>query len=356
MTFSSIPASFLISAGALALVCALILLLPWLRASSDRNESNGKFSAGNLWLVLFTLASVLGSFWFYTQNSSWNWRENGVPDNEAMAKLYELQRNVHEQPDMAEHWLTLGRFYSDFSQLEAASNALDKAVRLTNARDVEANLLLAEVLTQMGQEQDQLKVYELINASLRVAPTNRKALWYGGEVAAALGKYDVAIARWNVLLEESKNINTQEAASVTRLMTQRIASATALLNGATEEQSDENSAPEAVQVTVTLPSNAEGIDSNAPVFVFARVFGQPGPPLAVHRSSVAQLPLQVTLTDEQAMMPGRSLSQFDDIEIVARIALAGQPTAQSGDWTSRSHRLKPNASRAVSLVLDQRVP
>ena len=78
------------------------------------------------------------------------------------------------------------------------------------------------------------------------------------------------------------------------------------------------------------PALAARVPTGAPLVVFVRLPGQPGPPLAVKRLS-ADLPLQVELTPADAMMGGRGFAAGDRVEVTARIAVGGQPTASRGD-------------------------
>jgi len=82
----------------------------------------------------------------------------------------------------------------------------------------------------------------------------------------------------------------------------------------------------------------------------------PGPPLAVTRRRVAELPLTVTLDEGMAMMPGRSLRDFDQVYVVARVARSGQPQASSGDLEGRSGTFTPDSHSSVSITIDSRVP
>jgi cytochrome c-type biogenesis protein CcmH len=54
-------------------------------------------------------------------------------------------------------------------------------------------------------------------------------------------------------------------------------------------------------------------------------------PLAVKRLRVSDLPVEVTLSDTDAMMPEMKLSAFDLVVVGARISKTGNPVAQPGD-------------------------
>jgi hypothetical protein len=66
------------------------------------------------------------------------------------------------------------------------------------------------------------------------------------------------------------------------------------------------------------------------LFVAVRRPGEPGPPLAARRLTAA-FPQRIELTPADAMMAGRTFAAGETVEVVARVALGGQPTAQPGD-------------------------
>jgi len=45
--------------------------------------------------------------------------------------------------------------------------------------------------------------------------------------------------------------------------------------------------------------------------------------------------LQFTLSDANSMIPGRSLADYDELTLVARLSKSGQPVAQPGDWEAQ---------------------
>jgi cytochrome c-type biogenesis protein CcmH len=100
---------------------------------------------------------------------------------------------------------------------------------------------------------------------------------------------------------------------------------------------------------------AESLPADATVFVIARDPGQPGPPIAVTRRRLSELPDTIQLDDSDSMIPGRSLSGFPQFELVARVSLSGQPVQQSGDWFG-AQIVKPEENARITLSIDQRVP
>src|SRR5581483_6714505 len=87
----------------------------------------------------------------------------------------------------------------------------------------------------------------------------------------------------------------------------------------------------AVRVHIELsPKLSQGAADAAPLFVFVRDPGQPGPPLAAKRLT-SRFPQNVELTPADSMVPGRAFSAGQKVQVVARIARSGNPIAGSGD-------------------------
>jgi cytochrome c-type biogenesis protein CcmH len=52
------------------------------------------------------------------------------------------------------------------------------------------------------------------------------------------------------------------------------------------------------------------------------------------------------------MIPGRSLADYEELTLVARLSKTGQPVAQPGDWEAET-KFRPKDGGTVALVIDQ---
>jgi cytochrome c-type biogenesis protein CcmH len=86
------------------------------------------------------------------------------------------------------------------------------------------------------------------------------------------------------------------------------------------------------------------------VFIFARATAGPPAPLAAKRLTVADLPATVELGDADAMMPQLKLSNFPEVQLVARISREGKPSA--GEWVGRSQPLASSTTAQQQLTID----
>ena len=112
-----------------------------------------------------------------------------------------------------------------------------------------------------------------------------------------------------------------------------------------------------LRVRISLgPELADSVPADTPVFVFARAPGSGGgAPLAVSRTTVGALPAELTLTDAQAMMPSRKLSQAEEVVVTARAALSGGVMAKSGDLEGRSDPVNVTRDAPLNVRIDQRI-
>lgn len=109
-----------------------------------------------------------------------------------------------------------------------------------------------------------------------------------------------------------------------------------------------------VAVSISLAPDLDA-DPGAVVFLIARDPDAPRPPLAVRRLTVGELPAEVELTDADAMMPGRGLSDRDSVDLLARVSLSGSASARAGDLESSVVNGNPGGE-PVTLRIDRRVP
>jgi cytochrome c-type biogenesis protein CcmH len=302
--------------------------------------------------------------------------------------INQLARRLENEGGTLDEWRLLGRSLLQAARFDEAEQALREAYRqassvqdqqvlaATGAEYAEAMILADEraLATDAGT---------LLERVLELDPTNPRALWWGGLGAFERGEYTRSVARWTDLLNDS-TMNDEQMRQVVQQrvqLAQRLASEGApppadiraqmqagaagadgeSVAGATA-QATEDAEPNAgaavsVRVSVNLADSLAGLGGGDvhPVFVIARRPGGGGPPLAVVRRASNELPLEVELSDENAMIPGRGISSVDEVEIVARIALGGTPVAASGDpYGSQRVQVTPDA--LVEITISERTP
>ena len=117
-----------------------------------------------------------------------------------------------------------------------------------------------------------------------------------------------------------------------------------------------NGKPSAISVNVSVGASLKTqYQSNDVLFVIAKAVNGPVFPVAVARMSADKLPIQVTLTDQMAMLPNAKLSDFDEVDVQARISKSGNAKGQPGDLLSGVTRVSRDSSDSINLNIDHQM-
>ena len=255
-----------------------------------------------------------------------------------------LDQRLRDNPDDLAGWKMLGRTNFQLRDYANAIQAYERAVQLESASNGQTLADLGEAIWMQDPGTLTGRAGELFENAIATSPNNSKALFYSGLVAVERGERFLAADRWETLLALSPPEGIQE------ILQQRIAQLR-------DEEMPVQEAPAAPIISAAIelaPAAEKAVDPNATVFIIARDPAQPSPPIAALRRRVAELPAVVALSDSDAMMPGRLLSGFSELEIVARVSMSGQPVAQPGDWYGEKI-VRPAESGEVSIVIDREV-
>ncbi len=276
------------------------------------------------------------------------------------AVMDSLRARLEANPEDVNGWKMLGRSSLQLRQFDEAVAAFEKAMELEDGRDAQTHVDLALALLSRDQTGIEGRPAALIESALALDPNNPSALFYSGTAAAERGDTELAASRWEVLL------GLNPPAEIRAILEQRIAQwrgepvpagpGVAAVPAPAVEASPPAADPDAVVTArVVLSEDAmRSIRADANVFLIARDPAQPSPPIAVSRLRVSELPSVVSLGDEQSMVAGRSLSGFEEFELLARVSLSGGPAAAPGDWFG-TLLVRPAESNSVFLSIDRQV-
>jgi tetratricopeptide (TPR) repeat protein len=88
------------------------------------------------------------------------------------------------------------------------------------------------------------------------------------------------------------------------------------------------------------------------VFIFARAPDGPQVPVAVVQRSAADLPLQFSLSDSQAMSPETRLSKFDSVIVTAKVSRTGEASSELQSLQARSEIISVADHRRLNLIIE----
>ncbi|MFT0869992.1 c-type cytochrome biogenesis protein CcmI [Pseudomonas sp. CAM1A] len=252
-----------------------------------------------------------------------------------------LERAVQAQPDSAEGLYFLGRAYMAEQRPVDAAKAFERAVALAG-RQPELLGQWAQALYFAADKQWSAQLQALTDEALKADPQEVTSLGLRGIAAFEGERFQEAIDYWQRLLAQLPEGDASRAA----------------LQGGIDRAADKLKAgggkvAEAARLKVRVELAAALKDKVRPddtVFIFARASNGPPMPLAAKRVTVAQLPIEVELSDADAMMPQMKLSDFTEVQLVARVSRAGVPTR--GEWKGQSAPLATATQATQHLTID----
>ena len=271
-----------------------------------------------------------------------------------------LVARLEQQPDDAEGWLMLGRSYMVMKRYREAADAFDRVHALVGDNPA-ALLLSAEALAMSNGGRFAGRPDELIKKALALNGNEPMALWLAGMAASQLGDDKTALDYWRRLrpIVEKDSAAAGQLAALIDQAEQRLgvageSDATAQKTNGRQPSGDPG---HALSVKVQLaPRWADQVAPTATVFVYARAVDGPPMPLAIVRKQVKDLPLEVTLSDAMAMTPAMKLSNFPDVQVIARISESGQAMPKSGDLQGIVPSVAVGGAEPVEIIIDERVP
>lgn len=258
-----------------------------------------------------------------------------------------LKERLQQNPEDAEGWFMFGRVLMARQQYEKAVTAFERSDELLPN---EPGILFALADAKAMQNGGNLlgEPEQLVLRGLQRAPRFPNGLWLAGMAAEQRGDFREAHRYWTLLLplvQDNQN-SAREVRSLLASLEQRdptLASSAASAGAGGKLQLS-------VDIKPDLKARAQ---PGSAVFVYARAMQGPPMPLAVKRLTLAELPVTLTLGDEDAMMPSMALSNFDQVVVGARVSMSGNPVAQSGDFfTERDSIDSANPPERIDLVID----
>jgi cytochrome c-type biogenesis protein CcmH len=341
--------TFILIAVALTIVAIGVVVVPLVR-------KGGATPGPAIWAA-FAAAGVLvfggGALYYTWGNRTWSQQESDALTPQNMVSR--LARRLEENPDDLDGWLRLGHSYTVLEQYQLAIRAYQKANELAGGKNFDAVLGLGEALVLSSDSEFTGRGSKYLEQALAMDPKNGQALFYGAVAAVRRGELPLARERFVALLsldpppqdnvraifeQQIKAIDAQLAKSAGGSASGASGS-DARTAGATPDASragpsgSESAAtagtvpPVRVRVTLSSKLKSEAL-SSLPLFVFVRDPRAAGPPLAVKRLK-ATFPQTVELTTQDSMLPGRSFTRGQLVEVVARVSKSGSPGESPGD-------------------------
>ncbi len=285
--------------------------------------------------------------------------EKAVANRDMSALVEQLHTKLQAMPDNLEGWMLLARSAMNIARYDLAEAGYRQVITLVEREGKPTapfHGLLAQTLYFKNPGAITPDVQQALDKALALDSEEVNSLALLAMHNFELGQFEEAIQYWHRILKADPQHPSRE------MIEQGIAQAQAQLgqSGASsvitsnEPAQTEPVTQAMVQVRVSLADGAaQGLSPDTTLFIFARAPSGPPMPVAASRHTLSELPLTLTLSDANAMGPMAKLSQFERVDLVARISLSGQPTAQPGDLEASAKDIRVGQSEVVELVIRQ---
>ncbi|MAC99413.1 c-type cytochrome biogenesis protein CcmI [Pseudomonas abyssi] len=274
-----------------------------------------------------------------------------TPQVETLEALIDrTQRVVEVQPENGEAWYMLGRAYMSAQNPEKAADAFGNAlVRLGEQPEVLAQLAQARYFAN-GNQLD-AETARALDKAIELDPQQPTALGLLGIAAFETGDFAGSIRYWQTLMQgmDPESPGAQAIQSGIERARQRMVDA-----GQTPPPAAEPATGPTINLRVSVaPELLAELPADASVFVFARDPNGPPMPLIAKRLSLSQLPLEITLSADDAMLPGVTLDSATALQLVARVSPTGD--AREGTHLGQLDEVHAGQDGTLELVIDRAI-
>lgn len=272
-----------------------------------------------------------------------------------LAKMAEaLAQKLQAKPDNLQGWVMLGRTYRTLENYDASVKAYDQALKLSSDDDI--SLEKVEVMAMQAQGNFEGEPWRVIRDILKRDPQHYGALLLAGSASFAHEKYADALQYWTQarkpLKADNPDVPGLDDAIATVQKKLGIAPKPVVSAAANTAASAGLNLTGQVSLSAALKGKA---NPNDVVFIYAIPNNGERMPLAIFKTTVAQLPLNFTLDDSSAMTPERKLSSAGEVLVKVRVSKSGNAIPQSGDLAGSVGPIKVGA-KGLKLEIKDQIP
>ena len=253
----------------------------------------------------------------------------------AAEMIQRLEDTVRLQPESVDAWYFLGRTYMAEQRPQEAAHAYEKTIELVG-RQPDLLGKLAQALYFANNNQWSAELQALVDEALRLDPNETTSLGLVGIAAFEGQRFQDAIDAWTRLAKGLDPQDPSYAAIQTGIERARAALANSPQAAASNATSPLDAAADndyQLEVEVALADAVlEQVAATDTVYVFARAENGPPMPIAARRLTVADLPVRITLTDADSLLPDLKLSSMARVKLQASVS--NTDNAMNAQWSS----------------------
>ncbi len=337
---------------------------------SDEGKLNTK--GNNLTLIMSAalfLLSFTCLFYYFSGNhqqlQSWQQAQIDLPEfgkravlqegeplteNELQAFALGLRTKLAHEGDDEMAWMLLGRVLVSLGDYKTGMQAYDKVLNL-NPDNSGVLLSYSQLLLMAGRDDGIIRASKMLSRVLIKQPDNIDAISLLGLIAYEKGDLLEAKTAFEMIL-----LATPETDPSYLLVKQKLDEVTQELMTKNTNKNIQIDSGQTKQIRVKISIAAE-LDQHLPekatLFVFAKAANGPPMPLAVVKKTAFNLPLEVSLTEQDAMIESLSLAKFDQVIVTARISKDENVEMSAGELQGVSAVVDLNKKDFITLNIDK---
>ena len=338
----------------------------------NENEEIKRNNKQWVWVpgIIFLILSSIATYWSvgaYNEVSNWQVSLQNYP--EIQKKLFDqpditpseselkdlmlgLRSHLVNEPNDAQGWVLYSRLGRVFKDKNLALDAIEKA--LQSAPDnVDIELEYIELKIKIGDEYSQQTAQLMLVNFLKKHPQNYDAWSMYGFIALQQEDFSAAISHWQKMLglvevnsERATMLNNSIAYAQKQLVLQQQPAQ------AQKQVTTPAIVGPAYHVNITLAEQVK-YEKNSTLFVYAQSVGGPAMPIAAMKLPIKNFPIDVVLSDANAMMEGIKLSDHKQFIIKARISNDGSVSQTGGQWFGTSITINSGDTEVVQVEINQ---
>lgn len=240
-----------------------------------------------------------------------------TPEGSVDLLLVEAEKKLIAEPQHLPTLAVLARTYLAMEKFDKAKEYAARRYELAND-DPEAILQYADALAMSNGGALTPEVLKLVDEVLNIDPTNVNALTMAGMAAAQTGRSAIAVRLWRRALAHASDPGFKR--NLVSLIEQ--------FGG----ESQTHPTQHRLKLRIVLADTIADVAGDDIVFVTAHDIETQGPPLAVRKIRVADLPFELSLSEKDAMAPSFSLKGKQRVRVRARVARSGAAKVSPDDW------------------------
>ncbi|MFT6270658.1 MAG: cytochrome c-type biogenesis protein CcmI [Alphaproteobacteria bacterium] len=320
-----------------------------------------------LLLVVLALPAIGIGAWVYWQSNQLEgllaYKQSTLQVDDLRAKLEEqgpqsltpndfakfalsIRSNLQDNPDDVRGWGYLAMLSTSIGRVDEGIAAYKKALDLA-PQDDDLRFKFAEALMLQGTEKSLQNSARQLNYLVQKQPDNGNNRLLLTSVAIQLQDAELAVTQflqikddmnptsqfYQTIVTELRKLGVVDVSIVGEPSIAAVASTQAISAGALAIEAGPSSLSKEILINVNI---SDALQSRLPEQAYLIVFaqhsdGRSRAPLAVKRFALPSLPVQISLSDTDAMIPAMNLSSAQQVNITARISLDEDVMPSAGE-------------------------